>query len=117
VASAQRLRRSGINIVEYTQSLPNLSAMASNLFELIRSRTLAVFPDEPLRRAAGQAIGIEGARGWKIDKAKQSHRIDPLIALAMAHALRGRGQGRVPAATHGQLHDRRGGTARCVARA
>jgi len=67
--------------------------MASNLYELIRGHTLAVFPDEPLRRAAAQAIAIEGARGWKIDKAKQSHKIDPLIALCMAclSAVEGKG--------------------------
>jgi phage terminase large subunit-like protein len=83
-AVAQRLRKQGVNMVEYPQSLPNLSAMASNLFELVRSRMLNVYPDVNLRRAVAQAVAVEGARGWKIDKTKQSHKIDPLIALAMA---------------------------------
>jgi hypothetical protein len=29
-------------------------------------------------------LPVEGARGWVIKKEKQAHKIDPLIALAMA---------------------------------
>ena len=81
---AQRLRKAGLHVVEYAQSLPNLSAMASNLYELVRSRALSVYPDPNLRRAVAQAVAVEGARGWVIKKEKQAHKIDPLIALAMA---------------------------------
>jgi phage terminase large subunit-like protein len=82
---AQRLRKTaGLNVMEYAQSIPNLTAMASNLYELVRSRVLAVYPDTNLRRAVAQAIAVEGARGWVMKKEKQSHKIDPLIALAMA---------------------------------
>jgi phage terminase large subunit-like protein len=92
-STAQRLRRAGVTVIEYAQSLPNLSAMAGNLFELVRSRTLSLYPDENLRRACAQAIVSESARGWKISKQTQSHKIDALISLAMAAlaAVEGRG--------------------------
>jgi hypothetical protein len=58
--------------------------MAGNLFEMVRSRSQALYPDLPLRRAVSQAIAIESGRGWKITKEKQAYRIDPLVALSMA---------------------------------
>jgi hypothetical protein len=93
LAVAQKLRRAGVNAVEYPQTLGNLSAMASNVFELVRSRALVLYPDPDLRRACAQSIVTESARGWRISKEKQSHKIDALIALAMASiaAVEGRG--------------------------
>jgi hypothetical protein len=83
-ASAQRLQRQGLRLQEYPQSLPNLTAMGENLFALIKGRNLLVYPDEQIRTAVLRAIAVEGGRGWKIDKAKQSHRIDIVVALGMA---------------------------------
>jgi phage terminase large subunit-like protein len=93
-STTQRLRRhAALNVVEYPQTVPNLTAMASNLYELVRSRALVVYEDADLRRAVAQAIVVESARGWVIKKEKQSHRIDPLISFAMAciGAVEGRG--------------------------
>lgn len=73
-APMQTLRRAGINVVEFAQTPANLSAMATSLYELVRSRTLSVYEDAALRRAVAQAVAVESARGWKIDKSKQSHK-------------------------------------------
>lgn len=83
-ASAQRLTRAGVKMVEYPQSSPNLTASSQNLYELIKGRNLVVYPDAKIRLAISRAVAIESARGWRIAKDKQAHRIDVVIALAMA---------------------------------
>jgi hypothetical protein len=37
-----------------------------------------------MRLAVSRAIITESSRGWKLDKLKQSHKIDVVVALAMA---------------------------------
>lgn len=81
---AQRLQRAGVPMVEFPQSLPNLSMMASNLIDVLRTNTLLLYPDDGLRQAASKTVMIESARGQRLGKAKQSDRVDPIIALAMA---------------------------------
>jgi phage terminase large subunit-like protein len=83
-AVAQRLQASGIPMREYAQSVPNLTAMGSNLYELIKSGSLAVYPDDALRLAVSRTIALETPRGIRLAKEKSSHRIDSIIALAMA---------------------------------
>jgi phage terminase large subunit-like protein len=83
-ATAQRLARSGIRIEEFPQSSSNLTAASQNLYELILDERLVVYPDDGLRLAASRAIAIETPRGWRIAKDKQSHKIDVVVALAMA---------------------------------
>jgi hypothetical protein len=83
-ASAQRLQRQGVPLEEYAQSVPNLTAASQNLYEMIRSQTLIVYPDVGLRLAISRAIAEEKPRGWKIAKEKQAHKIDVVVALAMA---------------------------------
>jgi phage terminase large subunit-like protein len=83
-SSSQRLMSQGLPMKEYAQTMSNLTAMGENLFQLIKGRNLLVYPDETIRTAVSRAIAIEGPRGWKIAKDKQSHRIDIVIALAMA---------------------------------
>jgi hypothetical protein len=58
--------------------------MGSNLYELIRGANLVVYPDDGLRLAISRAVAIETPRGWRIAKDKTSHKIDVVIALAMA---------------------------------
>jgi hypothetical protein len=43
-----------------------------------------VYPSEALRLAISRAVAIETARGWRFAKEKQSHKIDAVVALAMA---------------------------------
>ena len=83
-ATSQRLTAAGIRLEEFPQSSANLTAATQNLFELIQSQSLRAYPDAAMRLAISRAIAVETSRGWKIDKAKQSHKIDVVVALAMA---------------------------------
>jgi hypothetical protein len=99
-ASAQRLKGRGIPIEEFPQSVPNLTEASQNLYELIQGRNLTLYPDDAIRLAISRAVAVEGARGWKISKEKQSHKIDVVVALGMACLAAVRGainRGQAPA--------------------
>lgn len=83
-ATAQRLTRAGVLVEEFPQSPSNLTTIAQNLFELIRGQNLLVYPDRDIRLAMSRAVATETPRGWRITKQVQSHKIDLVIALAMA---------------------------------
>jgi len=83
-AIAQRLTRAGLRIEEFPQSPANLTASSQNLFELIQGQNLIAYPDDDIRLAISRAVALETPRGWRITKEKQSHKIDVVIALAMA---------------------------------
>jgi phage terminase large subunit-like protein len=83
-AVAQRLQKRGLPIREFPQTVPNLTAASQNLWELIESRNLVLYPDAGMRLAASRAIAMETTRGWRIAKEKQSHKIDVIVALGMA---------------------------------
>jgi phage terminase large subunit-like protein len=83
-AVAQRLLAAGAPMREFPQTVGNLTAMGSNLFELIKGRGLVAYADAGLRLAISRAIAVETARGWRITKEKSAHKIDVVVALAMA---------------------------------
>src|SRR5262245_45879062 len=83
-AVAQRLQSAGVPMREFPQTVGNLTEIASGLFELVKSRALVAYPDADIRLAISRAIAIETACGWRITKEKQSHKIDVVVALAMA---------------------------------
>jgi phage terminase large subunit-like protein len=91
-AVAQRLVAAGLPMVEFAQSVPNLTEASTNLYELIKGRNLAAYPDDDLRLAISRCVALETARGWKISKATASHKIDVVVALAMAALGAVRGQ-------------------------
>jgi phage terminase large subunit-like protein len=93
-STMQRLRNIGIPIEEFPQSSPNLTAASQNLYELIVGQNLVVYPDEQMRLAISRAIATETPRGWRISKQHQSHKIDVVVALAMAAlaAVRGKAE-------------------------
>ena len=70
-------------MTEYPQSVPNLTEASQNLYEIIKGNNLLVYPDAQIRLAISRAIAVETPRGWRI-KDKQSHKIDVVVALAMA---------------------------------
>jgi len=84
VATAQRLAKAGVKVEEFPQTAPNLTAASQQLFELIQGHSLVCYPSEAMRLAASRCIAIESSRGWRITKEKQSHKIDVIVALAMA---------------------------------
>jgi phage terminase large subunit-like protein len=92
VSVAQRLAKEHVPIEEYPQTVPNLTAATSNLFDLINARTLALYPDANMRQAVSRAIVHESSRGRRLDKLKQSHKIDVVVALSMACLAAVRGQ-------------------------
>jgi phage terminase large subunit-like protein len=81
---AQRLQKQNLPIEEFPQSSPNLTAASQNLFDLIESQGLILYPDQAMRLAVSRAIAIETPRGWRIGKDKGSHKIDIVVALGMA---------------------------------
>jgi hypothetical protein len=83
-AVAQRLQGAGVPMEEFAQSVPNLTRCSQNLFELIEARNLVAYPNEALRLAISRAVAVETTRGWRISKDKASHKIDVVVALAMA---------------------------------
>jgi phage terminase large subunit-like protein len=93
VAVAQRLARAGCKMEEYPQTIPNLTAATSNLFDLIQSRSIALYPDAAMRLAVSRAVLHESSRGWRLDKLKQHYKIDIVVALSMAALAAIRGQG------------------------
>jgi phage terminase large subunit-like protein len=83
-ASAQRLTKAGLRMIEFAQTPANLTAASQNLFDLIQEQRLVVYPDPDMRMAISRTVALEKPRGWRIDKEKQSHKIDVIVALAMA---------------------------------
>lgn len=84
VAVAQRLTRAGLPMVEFPQSVPNLTEASTNLYELLKSRNLIAYADDDLRLAMSRCVALETSRGWRIAKEKASHKIDVVVALAQA---------------------------------
>src|SRR4029077_18211795 len=83
-STAQRLIRADIRIEEFPQSMGNLTLASQNLYDLIEGRNLTAYPDQAMRLAVSRCVAIEGSRGWRISKEKQSHKIDVVVALGMA---------------------------------
>ena len=83
-STSQRLLAAGIKVEEFPQSSPNLTAASQNLFDLIRGGNLRLYPDAAMRLALSRCVATETPRGWRIAKEKVSHKIDIIIALAMA---------------------------------
>jgi phage terminase large subunit-like protein len=83
-AVSQRLSRARLPMTEFPQSTPNLTEASTNLYELIKGRNLAAYPDAEIRLAISRAVAIETSRGWRIAKEKASHKIDVVVALGMA---------------------------------
>jgi phage terminase large subunit-like protein len=84
LAVSQRLTKQGIVIEEFPQSPGNLTIASQNLYELIEGRNLVLYPSAEIRLAVSRAVAIETSRGRRITKEKASHKIDVVVALAMA---------------------------------
>jgi len=92
-ASAQRLSRQGVPMEEFPQTNDRLTAIGQNLYDLVEGRNIDLYRAKDLRDAASKAIAKETPRGWRIAKEKAVHKIDLIVALAMAaHAAVERGE-------------------------
>jgi hypothetical protein len=83
-ATVQRLVAAGLPVEEFPQTSGNLTQISQNLHELIEGGNLVLYADESMRLAASRAVAVETARGFRIDKAKALHKIDVIVALALA---------------------------------
>jgi phage terminase large subunit-like protein len=83
-SSAQRLAKQGLPMEEYPQTLDRLTAMSQQLYDLIHGQALIAYPSEAIRLAISRTVALESSRGWRITKEKASHKIDVVVALAMA---------------------------------
>jgi len=82
--SATTLAKDKINMVEFPQTQDRLTSMSQNLFDLISGGNLVLYEDREMRLAAQRSVAIESSRGFRLVKKKASHKIDLIIALAMA---------------------------------
>jgi phage terminase large subunit-like protein len=82
--SATTLKKAGVRMKEFPQTSDRLTLMGDNLYALIKDRNLRAYPAPEVRLALARAVAIESARGWRIGKEKQRHKIDIVIALGMA---------------------------------
>jgi len=81
---AQRLVAVGMPMEEYPQTPNRLEEMGTVLYDLIKHRNFVAYPDKDMRLAVSRAVATETTRGWRIAKEKTSHKIDVVVALAMA---------------------------------
>lgn len=58
--------------------------MGQTLFDLLNGRNLRLYPAADLRQQALQTVSLETPRGWRIAKEKAGHKIDAIVALAIA---------------------------------
>src|SRR4029077_19051577 len=73
---------------------------------------IIAYPDPDVRLAISRAVAVETSRGWRIAKEKQVHKIDVVVALAMAaHAAVSRQWDEAPTSFHPPIF---GGTPRYV---
>lgn len=91
--SATTLKKEGVQMLEWPQTVPNMTDCGQALFDAVNHRTLVLYADEAMRKQASFAVGKETPRGMRIVKEKASHKIDVIVALAMAvhSALQGGG--------------------------
>jgi hypothetical protein len=82
--SAQALVKAGVPMKEFPQTVPNLTAATSNLFELLKGGNLLAYADPDIRLAVQRCVVVESSRGLRLAKEKGSHKIDIVVALALA---------------------------------
>jgi phage terminase large subunit-like protein len=80
----QRLAKARLPVEEFTQTSDNMTAATTTLFDLINARNLVLYPDAEMRLAVSRAVFVETSRGQRLDRTKQSHKIDSIVALSMA---------------------------------
>jgi len=82
--SATTLKSEGLPMEEFPQTVSNLTQMGQNLYELIKGGNFLGYEDGELRRAISHTVAKETSRGWRLTKEKAAHKIDVVVALAMA---------------------------------
>jgi phage terminase large subunit-like protein len=82
--SAMTLAKAHISMVEFPQTVDRLTQMGQCLYQLIKGKNLVLYEDAEMRAHALKCVAQETPRGWRIVKKSMNHKIDIIIALAIA---------------------------------
>jgi hypothetical protein len=74
----------GFPMAKLSQTSAHLTQIGSTLYELIRGHQIIFYDDDDIRLAMSHAIAVESGSGWKITKGKSRHKVDVVVAMAMA---------------------------------
>jgi len=83
VSMTQRLRRAGINTIEYPFTGESRKKLFATLLDLIRGRRLRSQPHDDLKRELLSLEVSESAGGWRVDH-KTGRHDDHVVAVALA---------------------------------
>jgi len=84
--SAELLERSGLKLVEYLSSSAPMGDAYQSFYQLAREGKLTHDGDPILAAHIEATAAYKTSRGWKIDKLKNSQRIDATVAAVLAVA-------------------------------
>ena len=82
-----RIARKGLNVVEYPQTVGNMTLVSQQLYDLLKGRNLWGYPASDLGEHIRDAVAEDKGRGFRIVKRKSSaggNHIDGAIATAQA---------------------------------
>jgi phage terminase large subunit-like protein len=82
--SAMTLAKKGLPMQEFPQTVPGLTELGQNLYDLVQNGNLVLYPDKDLRHEGSCCLGRETARGIRIAKESTTAKIDQIVARAMA---------------------------------
>jgi len=82
--SAATMKKAGIKMVEWPQTVGNTCEMTEALSTLLHNHLLLLYPDQVIRQHLLNARVKETQRGWRLVKGRKSRKIDLSIALSMA---------------------------------
>jgi phage terminase large subunit-like protein len=80
---AQEWEQRGIPAVALPQSDSRMIPSSERLYDAVVHERL-VLPDDELNAHVHAAVARHSRRGWRLDKADRSSKIDAVVALAMA---------------------------------
>jgi len=82
--SATTLKQANIKMVEFPQTVSNLTDIGQAVYDAVKHKNLKLYSDAELRKEACFAVAKETPRGIQIVKVKRGHQIDAVVALATA---------------------------------
>ena len=101
VAVAQRLTAAGLPMIEFPQSVPNLTEASTNLYELLKGRNLVAYADDDLRLAVSRCVALAqaalGCRRARAAECRRRSRIHVSRAGALSQPRNGADRAAAPA--------------------